>query len=118
VFLSEAQGGTQPDLYLGNDTQGRPVNRAASATGAVFRSNVNYNPVGPLTAPGVPASTTPLTNTTGVDATVYLNGGTVSAVAVGGTSTGQGTNTPYRVPAGQTITLTYTVAPTWAWFGD
>lgn len=36
------------------------------------------------------------------------------------TLTPPGTVTPatVRVPAGQTITLTYSVAPTWVWFGD
>lgn len=72
---------------------------------------------GPLTAPTVPASTTAQTNTFGVDCSVFVTGGTVTAVAIGGTATGL-TSGAFRVPAGQTITLTYSAAPTWTWFGD
>ena len=80
--------------------------------------NVGYNPVGHAVAqPAVPATTVAATNTTGVDCTVFVTGGTVTVVAIGGTATGL-TSGAFRVPAGQTITLTYSVAPTWQWFGD
>ena len=80
--------------------------------------NSTYNPLGAgITQPSVPASGTAATNTYGVDANVFVAGGTVTEVAIGGTSTGA-TSGSFRVPAGQTITLTYTAAPTWAWFGD
>jgi hypothetical protein len=71
---------------------------------------------GPLAAPAVPASTTPLTNTLGVAALVTVRGGTVSAIAVDGVTVGT-TDGAVVVPAGSTITLTYSVAPTWTWFG-
>ncbi|HET9690994.1 MAG TPA: glycosyl hydrolase family 28-related protein [Acidimicrobiales bacterium] len=84
--------------------------RVAATTG--------WNPVGhAVTQPAVPASGTPQTNSTGVDCTVFVAGGVVSAVAIGGTATGA-TSGAFRVPAGQNITLTYTTAPTWQWFGD
>lgn len=76
-----------------------------------------YNPTGAQTAPTVPASGTALTNPFPFDCTVYVNGGTVTEVAVGGTSTGA-TGGAFRVAAGQSITLTYSAAPTWTWFGD
>lgn len=79
-------------------------------------NNYPYNPV-TLTPPTVPASGTAQTNLFGVHAMVLVTGGTVSQIAIGGTNTGQ-TSGWFRVPAGQTITLTYTVAPTWSWFGD
>ncbi len=79
--------------------------------------NAGYNPVGPITPPAVPATTVAYTNNYGVDMTVFVNGGTVTVVAIGGTTTGQVAGL-FRVPAGQTITLTYSVAPTWTWFGD
>jgi hypothetical protein len=55
-----------------------------------------------------------------MDATVYIAGRTVSAVAVGGTAITAITATPaqVRVPVNQTVTLTYSSAPTWQWFGD
>lgn len=76
-----------------------------------------YNPVGALPVPAIPASGTAVTNTFGVDATVYVAGGTVTAIDVAGTATGM-TSGPVRVAAGQSITLTYSAAPTWTWFGD
>jgi polygalacturonase len=79
--------------------------------------NVGYNPLGPLGAPTVPASGTPMTSPYGVDCTVHISGGTVSAIAVGGTVTGLTSGT-FRLPVGQAITLTYTAAPTWVWLGD
>lgn len=92
------------------------VSLNAASTGNRVHGNVGYNPVGPVTV-AVPASGTPQTNNTGVDATVVVAGGTVSAIAVGGTAAGITAGT-VRVPSGQTITLTYTIAPTWQWFLD
>jgi hypothetical protein len=89
-------------------------------THSVIRNNIGFNPVGtnsPISQPAVPASTTVYTNAFGVDAMVHVTGGTVSAIAIGATATGL-TSGSFRVPAGQTIKLTYTVAPTWKWFGD
>jgi hypothetical protein len=84
---------------------------------AQIHTNIGYNPRGNLTAPAIPATTVAQTNTFGTDCSVYVAGGTVSAVSIGGTTTGLTTG-HFRVPANQTITLTYTVAPTWKWFGD
>ena len=91
---------------------GGDIGRNVSISG-----NPGYNPVGPLTAPGVPATTVAYTNPFGVACAVFITGGTVTAVAIGGTSTGL-TSGMFRVPAGQTIKLTYSSAPTWTWFGD
>lgn len=112
-------GGSISDVTLiGNRLIGATAAILDSTGGAVFyRDNQGYNPVGALTAPAIPASGTAYTNAFGVDATVYVTGGTVTAIDVGGTATGM-TSGPIRVAAGQTITLTYTSAPTWTWFGD
>jgi hypothetical protein len=67
-----------------------------------------------FTTPAVPASTTPVTNTSSLPATVVIAGGTMTNVAVNGVTAGTGAGT-YTVPAGGTISLTYTVAPTWTW---
>lgn len=67
--------------------------------------------------PAVPASTTPLTNPFYKHCTVRVIGGTVSAIAVDGQATGA-TSGLVRVPTGKTITLTYSVAPTWTWWAD
>lgn len=113
-------GGTHQGLRIhNNDLRG-------NATGAItgdyshstnrVRDNLGLDPKGTLGPPTVPASTTAYTNAYGHDCTVYVTGGTVTAIAVGGTATGM-TSGPISVPAGQTITLTYSSAPTWTWFG-
>ncbi len=80
--------------------------------------NIGFNPIGKFASqPAVPATTVPFVNNKGADATVHIAGGTVTVVAVGGQATGATTGT-FRVSAGQSITLTYSVAPTWTWFGD
>jgi len=67
--------------------------------------------------PAVPASTVAAANTTGTAVKVTISGGTsVTTVTVTGASglggSGDGT---YYVPAGGTIAVTYSGAPTWAW---
>ena len=73
-----------------------------------------------VTTPAYPASTVAVTNTTGYDCMVYLSGGTfTAAVQVDGVSTGlpaATTNIGVLVPAGSTITLTFSAAGTWKWY--
>ena len=118
-FLNELTTTAPGDLYIGNEIQNLGVIRTQS----VIRINSNNNPVGhSVTQPAVPATTVALTNNTGYDCQVFITGGTVSAIAIGGTATGvtlaTGAVAQFRVPMAQTITLTYTVAPTWSWYGD
>jgi hypothetical protein len=92
----------------------------STGTHDVIRGNMGYNPVGVLGPPVVPATTVALLNPYSVDCTVYIqpNGATISAISIAGTATGA-TSGAFRVPAGQTITLAYTVAtPSWVWIGD
>jgi hypothetical protein len=106
IINNDLRGNANTSLYLN------------TATGNLqIKNNQGYNPVGALTAPAVPATTVAYTNTTGFDVTVIVAGGTVTAIAIGGTATGLTTGL-LRVPANQTITLTYSVAPTWKWFAD
>ena len=89
-----------------------------AASTSVATHNTGYNPRGhAVTQFAVPATTVAQTNTTGVDCMVYVTGGTVTAVAVAGMATGL-TSGAFRVPAGTTIALTYSAAPTWQWYGD
>ena len=87
------------------------------------------NPFGYIgSPPAVPTSTRAATNTVGTDATVYVTAGaaSITAISIGGKQlpiahVTAGTTSPaIRVPAGQTIGLTYGsgAAPTWEWFGD
>lgn len=67
-----------------------------------------------IAAPGVPASTVGVQNTTGYNLQVVITGGTMTAVIIGGVTVGAGAGT-YQLPAGATISMTYSVAPTWTW---
>lgn len=64
--------------------------------------------------PSVPASGTPVTNTSPLPATVVVSGGTGTNVTINGVAQGTFDGT-YTVPSGQTISLTYSAAPTWTW---
>ena len=67
--------------------------------------------------PAIPAASTTVTNTSGVDVDVYIAGGAAVAVTANGVATGQAAGT-FFVPAGGTIDLgAYTTAPTWVWVG-
>lgn len=75
-----------------------------------------YAQTGTLVAPSLPASANALTNPFGRDCEVVITGGTVSAVAIDGTTTGLTSGT-FVLPAEKLIKVTYSVAPTWKWFG-
>jgi len=114
--------------YLLAGTSGTILQNAGSSN--QIDDNPGYNPVGKIgSPPSVPASGSSAANTTGVDCFVFVTCGagvSVSAVSVGGqaypnpgTVSAATTSTAIRVPAGQTITLTYAGGtPTWTWFGD
>lgn len=72
------------------------------------------NIYGITTYPAVPASTVNATNTGSGPVSVTISGGTLTSVKVNGVQVGTTAGT-YVVPAGQTISITYTVAPTWVW---
>lgn len=102
---------------------GTAANLLDGGTGVNKRlhNNLGWNPRGYLGAVTVPASTVTQNNTFGVDAIVYVVGGTVTVIEInagGGFTTTGIIAGSVRVPAGSQIRLTYTVAPTWVWFGD
>ena len=116
--FSEANNAQGPNSYYQNTATGCSTNWNIQSTGNKTAGNTGYNPVGKFGAqPAVPASGTPYTNILNADAAVFITGGTVTAVSIGGQATGL-TGGAFRVPAGQSITLTYSAAPTWVWFGD
>lgn len=87
----------------------------------IVRNCQGFNPIGDIGAPSIGAS--PYTaGSQSVDYTAYIKGGTVSAIAVAGVTTGltlaTGGFVTVRVLASQTITLTYSAIPTWKWMGD
>jgi hypothetical protein len=75
-----------------------------------------FENTGATTTPGFPATTVPVPNANAWPVFVTITGGTLTSVKVNGVQVGTTAGT-YVVPAGQTISVTYTVAPTWAWAG-
>ena len=65
--------------------------------------------------PAIPASTVAATNTSPWNMWVEVVAGTVTVVAVDGTTTGRVVGA-FLLRPGSTITMTYSVAPTWHWF--
>lgn len=87
-----------------------------------IQQNVGFNPKSVVAQPAVPATTVAVFNSTGVDCIVYFKGGTtVTAITIGGVSTGitaaNAAAVGYRVAANQQIAWTGTGAPTWVWIG-
>lgn len=72
-------------------------------------------PLPAITQPAVPASTVAATNTNPFPVAVAVSGGTVTVIAVNGVTQYTATGNTVVVPAGGTVTLTYSVAPTWTW---
>lgn len=89
--------------YYPNITRNTPI-----------RLSINSQSVNIATTPAMPASTVNVTNPLTQSVFVTITGGTISSVKVNGVQVGTGAGT-YTVPAGQTISITYTVAPTWSW---
>jgi hypothetical protein len=87
---------------------------AGLRTDTVATSGASLDGAPGLTTPAVPASGTPVTNTSGYPVQVVITGGTMTNVSVNGATVGAGAGT-YPVLPGQTISMTYTVAPTWSW---
>ena len=98
-----------------NTTEAITIASGVNLNGLV-QNNPGYNPTGNFSAPSVPASTTAYTNQYGYPCMVSVHGGTVTEIAVDGVATGQ-TFGAFMIAPGETITLTYSGAPTWIWYG-
>lgn len=116
-------GGTTGNILISGNSLGPTVYQIGNgydiqcAAGLVtITDNYGANPYGSQTAPSVPTSGTALTNPFPVNVQVVVTGGTVSSIAIDGTDTGLTSGMVMLTP-GQTITLTYTAAPAWTWFG-
>lgn len=111
-----SDSGNQGRGYIGftrNPPQGAPI---ILVGGAYLTIEYNRQQVGALggSNPAVPATTVAFQNTFWKRAAVNITGGTVTVIAVDGVTTGLTSGT-FIVPAGHTITLTYSVAPSWNW---
>lgn len=73
--------------------------------------------LGKQVAPAVPASTVAKLNPFTFACLVRIVGGTVTVVAVGGATQAASSPALVYVDVDESITLTYSVAPTWTWYG-
>lgn len=73
--------------------------------------------LGKQAAPAVPASTVAKLNPFTFACLVRIVGGTVTVVAVGGATQAASSPALVYVDVDESITLTYSVAPTWTWYG-
>ena len=71
---------------------------------------------GAISQPAVPASTVPVQNPNNFPVTVVISGGAATSTSVNGVVVGTGDGT-FVVPAYGSISVTYSVAPTWVWTG-
>lgn len=87
-------------------------------TGETIKGNYNeLDGLGRQSAPAVPASTVARVNPFPFACMVRVKGGTVTGIAVAGTTYFTASPGLVYVDVDESITLTYSVAPTWDWFG-
>lgn len=82
--------------------------------GVTAGAGLTLPPAVPAVTPAVPGTGVAQYSNSSQPVIVTVTGGTVTVIAVNGVTTGLTTGAIY-VPTGGTITLTYSVAPTWAW---
>ena len=101
------------DNEFSNYTSGNPITGTMTGSGNWVYHNLPAQSATTVT-PTMPASNSPITNTTGYTVRYSISGGTFSQILSDGTAMGTGATFGYLDP-GETITITYTVAPTWVW---
>lgn len=79
-------------------------------------NNAGFNENRPATAPSMPASATDLYNPYGSPCWVSVFGGTVSDIKLNGQTISGATGAMFPVGPGDRVRITYTVAPSWAWW--
>lgn len=82
-------------------------------SGNVIKNNSGHRLTTNL-SPAMAASAAVTTNNTGYACTVHITGGTVTIISVNGIFTGLTSGT-VRLEPGDTIAITYSVAPSWIW---
>ena len=105
--------------FAGTQAAWSPSNSVINGFGQsdYIANNPGFNPVGLLSGPSVGTSGVPTVNPWGIPVTIYVTGGTVSNIAINGNATGL-TSGMFRLGPSQSITISYSGAPTWTWIGD
>lgn len=99
------------NLILGNDLTGNTSGAIQNnGTNTIIKDNKGYNPVGVST---ITVGASPFTYTAGASPeTVYIRGGTVSDISKGGQTLFTDTNHSVELEPYESVTVTYSVAPT------
>ena len=87
-----------------------------NTTNQVRSASIDHPTNAAMSAAAIPASGTAIANPYSIPCAVTISGGTVTGIAINGVTVA-GTSGTYYLQPGNTITLTYSVAPTWAWVG-
>jgi hypothetical protein len=114
-FIFGAQNNAVRGNAMSGSWQTAAINLADAGSRNVVRDNTGYT--AQVTTPGLPASGVDFTHSFAVECMVYISGGTVSNISIGGVATGL-TSGAFRVGVSQKISLTYTVAPQWVWVSE
>lgn len=133
ISASLSMAGNSNITFRGSGITCTQIARVTGFSGATFSTLANVVRVRDMNlpdfsigglntpAPGIPATTVPLTNPFPFDVQVFIIAGTVTVIAINGQATGLTSNASgvtVTLKAGQSITLTYSVVPTsWVWFG-
>ena len=122
--IKEDTGGNNNNIHDNILTSGKTIIISGASTRTW--NNNGYNPqASGVSTPSVPTSGTAIQNTTGSDCNVFIIGGTITVISVGNSSGGvsssgllsSSSGISFVLKAGQWISITYSVAPTWKWFG-
>ena len=119
--FANAIGGTMTGTTVYAGTIG--VGKYAQGAAQYLLNNTGFNPQGGLVTPSVPASGTAMTNPFPFPIMLTINGGSITNIQIGSTSThlttGASTTATVILGVGQSITLTYpSTAPVWQAFGQ
>lgn len=87
----------------------------AAQAGNFFRNNTGIPAASFTSTPTLPASGVFFVNNTGWEQRVYIVGGTVAGVSISGAPTGVGSPSSHLLSPGDSIAVTYSVAPAWNW---
>ena len=113
-------GSSNNYVLMGNDVRGNINNSiydGGTGTNKIIKGNLGYNPIA-STSITVGASPFTYTNNTGDAVNVFVTGGTVSSVTLGGNTVATATNTVVPVPQGSSVVVTYSAAPTMTYIGN
>lgn len=105
--LDNADGNTGTNLQYDSTTH----------TGNIITDNIGFNNESFASSPAMAASNTPFVNPYGRPMLVYINGGTVSAVKIDTITVATGTGYTAYIGPGHSISVVYSVAPSWSWVG-